>query len=127
MRSLALLMVAFITLPAPAWASVSVEKEVSRIDTLIAAIKGGRLTVEAKGAVKGGGWKHAALKPVKSAAPADAHVLVLDFVAVPPDPNEAVIPGLLPVGATITLKPRKGIVSVRAVSSSNEITTQILR
>lgn len=126
MRSIVFLMAALLALPAPAFASVS-EKEVSRIDSLIAAVKDGRLTVEAKGAVMGGGWKHAALKPVKSTEPADAHVLILDFVAAPPDPSEAVIPGLLPVAAAITLKARKGIVSVRAVSSSNEITTQILR
>jgi hypothetical protein len=127
MRNVILLMAALLALPAPAWASVSAEKEVSRIDTIIAAVKGGRLTVQAKGAVMGGGWKHPALKRVKSTEAADAHVLIFDFVAVPPDPNEAVIPGLLPVAATITLTARKGIVSVRAVSSSNEITTQILR
>jgi hypothetical protein len=48
-------------------------------------------------------------------------------VAEPPQPGEAVIPGLLPVSAAITLKARKGTVSVRAVSAANEITTQILR
>ncbi len=99
----------------------------SRIDSLIATEKGGRLTVQAKGAVTSGGWKHAALKPVKSSAPGDAHILVLNFVAAPPDPSEAVIPGLLPVAAAITLKTRKGVVSVRAVSGANEITTQILK
>jgi hypothetical protein len=100
---------------------------VARIDSLMATEKGGRLTIEAKGAVTGGGWKHAALKPIKSIAPGDAHVLVLDFVAEPPEPTQAVIPGLLPVSAAITLNARKGLVSVRAVSASNDITTQILK
>ena len=83
--------------------------------------------IEVRGAVMGGGWKHAVLRPAKSTGPSDAHVIVLNFVAVPPDPGAAVIPGLLPVAASITLKTRKGVVSVRAVSGSNEITTQILR
>jgi hypothetical protein len=38
-----------------------------------------------------------------------------------------VIPGLLPVTATLTVRNRKGIISVRAVSAVNEITTQILK
>jgi hypothetical protein len=53
--------------------------------------------------------------------------MVLNFVAVPPDPSAAVIPGLLPVAASITLKARRGVVSVRVVSGSNDITTQILK
>jgi hypothetical protein len=127
MRGISLLMAVLLALPVPAFAAISADKPVSRIDGLIATEKGGRLTVQAKGAVPGGGWKHAALKPSKSTAPGDAHVLVLDFVAEPPQPNEAVIPGLLPVSAAITVKARKGTVSVRAVSAANEITTQILR
>jgi len=127
MRGVNLLMAVLLALPVPAFAAIGAEKPVSRIDGLIATEKGGRLTVQAKGAVPGGGWKHAALKPSKSTAPGDAHVLVLDFVAEPPQPGEAVIPGLLPVTAGITLKARKGTVSVRAVSASNEVTTEILR
>jgi hypothetical protein len=130
MRGVSFLMAAVLALPAPALAAIpaaQAEKPVSRIDSLIATEKDGRLTVQAKGAVMGGGWKHAALKPARSTAPADAHVLILNFVAEPPDPGQAVIPGLLPVSAAISLKARKGIVSVRAVSASNEVTTQILR
>ena len=110
--------------PAPEAAAAT---PVARIDSLIATEKDGRLTIQVKGAVTGGGWKHAALKPIKSIAPGDAHVLVLDFVAEPPDPTRAVIPGLLPVAAAITLTARKGLVSVRVVSSSNDITSQILK
>jgi len=123
-------MAVLLALPAPTVAAVSTaptEKPVSRIDSLIATEKDGRVMVEAKGAVTGGGWKHAVLRPAKSTGPGDAHVMVLNFVAVPPDPSQAVIPGLLPVAASITLKARKGAVSVRAVSGSNEITTQILK
>ncbi len=123
-------MAVLLALPVPAFAAIGAEKQgvagIQRPDRYRKR-RPPRLTVQAKGAVPGGGWKHAALKPSKSAAPGDAHVLVLDFVAEPPQPGDAVIPGLLPVSAAITLKARKGTVSVRAVSAANEITTQILR
>ena len=47
--------------------------------------------------------------------------------ATPPPPDQAVVPGLVPVSATLTVKARKGLVSVRAVAAANDITTQILR
>jgi hypothetical protein len=108
-------------------APVAADKPVARIDSLIATGKAGRVIIQAKGAVTGGGWTHIALKSIKSTAPADAHTIVVEFVGTPPAANEAVIPGLLPVTATLTLKIRKGIVAVRAVSDANEITTQILK
>ena len=118
-----------LALPVHAMAATAVvaEKPVARIDSLIATAKGGRITIQAKGAVTGGGWTHIALKPVKSTAPADAHTMVVEFVGMPPPSNEAVIRGLLPVAANLTLKSRKGVVAVRAVSDANEITTQILK
>jgi len=127
MRGVSFLMAVLLALPLPAIAAIAPGQPVSRVDSVIATEKGGRLTVQAKGAVTSGGWKRAVLKPVKSITPADAHVLVLNFMAEPPQPTDAVIPGLLPVAAAISLKARKGIVSVRAVSGSNEITTQILK
>ena len=106
---------------------VIADKPVARIDSLTATLRGGRVTIQARGAVTGGGWKHVTLKPVKSVLPGDARTLIVEFAAQPPPSNEAVIPGLLPVAATLTLKARKGLVSVRAVSAANEITTQILK
>jgi hypothetical protein len=120
-------MVALLALPAAAAVPVVTDKPVARIDGLVATVKGGVIIVQAHGAVTGGGWKHASLKPAKSTAPGDAHTIVLEFVAQPPVSNQAVIPGLLPVTATLTLKARKGVVSVRAISAVNDITTQILK
>ena len=116
----------FLALPVHAMAVTAAvaEKPVARIDSLIATSKGGRVTIQAKGAVTGGGWTHIALKPVKSA---DAHTMVVEFVGQPPASNEAVIHGLLPVAANLTLKIRKGVIAVRAISDANEITTQILK
>jgi hypothetical protein len=118
-----------LALPVHAMAATAAvaDKPVARIDSLIATATGGRITIQAKGAVTGGGWTHIALKPIKSALPADAHTMVVEFVGVPPSSSEAVIRGLLPVAANLTLKGRKGVVAVRAVSDANEITTQILK
>ena len=130
MRSLIFLVAALLSLPAyaaPAPPPAIPEKPVARIDSLIATAKGNRVVIQARGAVAGGGWKKAALKPVKSVQPTDAHTIVLEMVAQPPPPDQAVIPGLLPVSASITLRARKGMVSVRVVSAVNEITTQILK
>src|SRR5579863_10461234 len=77
------------------------DKPIARIDSLIAAAKGGQIYIQARGAVMGGGWKHAMLRLIKPSLPADTHTIVLEFVAQPPPSNEAVIPGLLPVSATI--------------------------
>jgi hypothetical protein len=101
-------------------------KLVARIDGLIATAAGGRVVIQARGAVDSGGWRTARLRPLK-ATQADAHTIVVEFVAVPPSPNQAVIEGLLPVAANATVPLRRGIFSVRAVSGSNEITTQILK
>lgn len=115
----------FLALPVRVMAAA--DKPVARIDSLIATIKSGHVIIQAKGAVTGGGWTHIVLKPMKPSLPADAHTMVVEFVGQPPPPNEAVIPGLLPVAANLTLKTRKGLVTVRAISAANEITTQILK
>lgn len=127
MRGILVLMAMLAALPVRAAAPVLTDKPVARIDGLIAAIKGRNVVIQARGAVTGGGWKKPALRPVKSTLPGDAHTIVVEFVAQPPPSNLAVIPGLMPVTATVTVRSRKGIISVRAVSAVNEITTQILK
>lgn len=101
-------------------------RPVARIDSLFATLSKGQVVIQAKGAVDSGGWRQARLRPVKS-TPADAHTIVVEFVAIPPASTQAVIEGLLPVAATTTLHMRRGVVSVRVTSGSNEITTQILK
>ena len=104
------------------------EHPVARIDQLTATEKNDHLTIEAQGAVTGGGWSHPMLRLARSSQATDAHVLVMEFVAEPPTANVAVIPGLLPVSAALSLKvPRKGLVSVRVMAGENDITTHILK
>jgi hypothetical protein len=99
---------------------------VARIDGLIATAAKGNVVIQARGAVNSGGWRAARLRPLKGDT-GDAHTVVEEFVAIPPPPSQAVIEGLLPVTASATLPLRRGIVSVRVVSGSNEVTTQILK
>src|SRR5262249_1416502 len=92
---------------------------IDRLDGLIATADKGNVLIQARGAVSSGGWHKALLRPVKS-TPADAHTIVVEFVATPPDPDRAVIEGLLPVHATTTVRMRRGVVSVRVIAGSNE-------
>jgi hypothetical protein len=127
MRGIIFLGLMFLAPASHAAVPVSPDKPIARIDSLIATARGGQIHIQARGAVTSGGWKYATLKAMKPSLPADAHTIVLAFVAQPPPSNQAVIPGLLPVAATIALKTRKGMISVRVLSAANEITTQILK
>ena len=97
---------------------------VARIDNLIATQDNRNVLIQVRGAVASGGWHQARLRPVKAD---DPHTIVMEFVATPPGPGQAVIEGLLPVHASTSLLLRRGVISVRVVSGSNEITSQILR
>jgi hypothetical protein len=100
-------------------------KRVYKVDSVIATLADGKLSIAVKGAVQSGGWKGAVLKLVRS--PADPHTIVVDFLATPPPPNAPVIQGLLPISAATVVPMRKGIVTVRAAADANDMTTQILK
>lgn len=106
-------------------AAAPAEKFVYKIDSVIAIVSRGKVSIDVRGAVRSGGWKSAKLKLVR--APADPHAIVVNFVAQPPAPGAAVIQGLLPVSAHLVLPMRRGAVTVRAVSDANEMTSQILK
>jgi hypothetical protein len=130
MRRAFLLMAMIFVLGAPSSAAekppVMQPKLIARIDGLFATRTQDNVVIQAKGAVDGGGWRGARLRPTKSGL-SDARTIVVEFVATPPPPTRAVITGLLPVAAGVTVPMRRGVVSVRVVSGSNEITTQILK
>jgi hypothetical protein len=130
MRRAYLLIAGLCVLAVPAGAAeklpVTPPRLIARIDGLFATANRGSVVIQAKGAVEGGGWRGAKLRPVKSGA-GDARTIVVEFIATPPPPTQAVIMGLLPVAANTSVRMRKDIVSVRVVSGSNEITTQILK
>ena len=101
------------------------DKLIYKVDSVIATVANGRVSIQAKGAVTSGGWKEVKLKLIRS--PTDPHTIVVDFVALAPNANAPVIHGLLPVGANTVVPMRSGVVTVRVVSDANEMTTQILK
>ncbi len=107
----------------PARAANPAPKLVYKIDSVIATVARGHVTIQVKGAVRSGGWKAPRLKLMRS----DPHSIVVSFLASPPRPGAPVIQGLLPISANLVAPMRKGVVSVRAVSDANEMTTQILK
>lgn len=118
---------ALFLLSAPAFAgdrfvmASGAEKKVWRIDSLIATLNNGVITVRAKGAVQTGGWHNVRLKLIRS----DARGAVFAFVGAEPAPGMTVIEAVVPVSATIQLKSR--VASVRVMAQNNEITSQVLR
>ena len=125
MRGIAVLLAALWCMPALAAERSGGERLVYKIDSIIATVSHQQILIEVRGAVPSGGWKGAKLRLVHS--PADPHVVVVDFLATPPAGTRRVIQGLLPVSAKTVAPWRRGVVSVRAVSSANEMTTQILK
>ena len=123
MRGFGILLAAMLC--TPALAADKSERLVYKIDSIIATISHQRILIQVRGAVPSGGWKGATLRVIRS--PADPHVVVVNFLATPPPANVAVIQGLLPVSAQTIVPLRRGVVTVRAVSSANEMTTQILK
>ena len=100
------------------------QRLVARIDNLIATEDKNNVLIQARGAVASGGWREARLRAVKAD---DPRTIVVEFVATPPAATQAVIEGLLPIHASTSVRLRRGVVSVRVVSGSNEITSQILK
>ena len=117
------LALAFLLLTASTAASLAADKRVYRLDSVIATAVPGGIAIQASGAVPGGGWSHVRLKLNH----ADAHTLVVEFLAQPPASGTAVITGLLPVRARVTVKAGHGVTSVRAIAEANEVTAQVLR
>ena len=125
MRGFGVLLAAMLCTPALAADKGAGEKLVYKIDSVIATISHQSILIQVRGAVPTGGWKAARLRVIRS--PADPRAVVVNFLATPPRANVPVIQGLLPVSAKTIVPLRRGVVTVRVVSSANEMTTQILK
>jgi hypothetical protein len=120
MTRLALVVLLLATSAVP---SLAAEKHVYRLDSVIATAVAGGVAIQANGAVLSGGWSHVRLKLSHS----DSHTLVVEFLAQPPASGAAVVTGLLPVSARVTVRGGHGVTSVRAIAEANEVTAQVLR
>jgi hypothetical protein len=100
------------------------ERRIYKLDSVIANVKGRTLTIQAKGAVQTGGWRKPRLHMLHSP---DAHTVEVELLALPPPPEMTVIQALVPIEATLHVRTRRHIVSVRAEAEANEVTAQVLR
>ncbi len=91
---------ALLLFPAPVDAAATHAQRIYKVDRVSVSVQGRKMTVSAQGAVRSGGWENPHLH-VKAHAP-ESKTLVIEFLAVPPAKDEAVIQALLPVSATIT-------------------------
>lgn len=102
--------------------ALAADKRVYKIDSLIASLKRGVITLQASGAVQTGGWS----KPHLHVLHNDGHTITLEFLASAPPPGMTVIEAIVPVTATAQIRSRGHIASVRAIAEANEITAQVL-
>jgi hypothetical protein len=101
---------------------------VYKVDSVSASVAKGtsRLVIQARGAVRTGGWENARLKVKELSTPQDTMVVV--FVALPPPPRSMVVQAVLPVRASVTVPmPNPRIKSVRVAAETNSVTAKIAR
>ena len=108
--------------PAPSQATPT-DRRIYKVDSVVATVKGRVLVIEAKGAVRSGGWRDGRLHRIHASEPG---TVAVEFVATPPSPDMTVIEGLVPISASLKLPAGRKLATVRAVAEANEVTSQIL-
>jgi hypothetical protein len=119
-----LVLAAALLLAVPAFGgpALAADKRVYKVDSVIATAKGKTVVVQAKGAVSSGGWKNARLHMVRS----DGKTLVMEFIATPPPPDMTVIEVLVPMEASVTIRPHGPVAAVQVMADANDVTAQLL-
>ena len=96
-----------------------------KVDHVTASIQGGKLIVNASGAVNSGGWENPKLR-IKEIHIPESATLDIEFVATPPPKDAVVIQALLPVAATLSAPlPPYGTTQVKVEAESNSVTAPI--
>lgn len=96
-----------------------------KVDSASARVTGRKLVVHAGGAVSTGGWTNPRLHALPQRAP-ETDTLTIEFRAMPPAPDAAVIQALLPVSATATFPlPRYATTKVKIVTQTGGIVVPI--
>jgi hypothetical protein len=119
-----LVLAAALLLAVPAFGgpALAADKRVYKVDSVIATAKGKTVVVQAKGAVSSGGWKNARLHMIRS----DGKTLVMEFIATPPPPDMTVIEVLVPMEASVTIRPHGPVAAVQVMADANDVTAQLL-
>jgi hypothetical protein len=99
------------------------DRRIYKVDSVVATVKGRVLVIEAKGAVRSGGWRDGRLHRIHASEPG---TVAVEFVATPPSPDMTVIEGLVPISASLKLPAARKLSAVRAAAEANEVTSQIL-
>jgi hypothetical protein len=108
--------------PAPSQGTPT-DRRIYKVDSVVATVKGRVLVIEAKGAVRSGGWQNGRLHRIHASQP---DTVAVEFVATPPSPDMTVIEGLVPISASLKLPAARKLSAVRAAAEANEVTSQIL-
>jgi hypothetical protein len=126
--ALAALLVAGISTSATSGADAA--KPVFKVDTVVATAEAGaphKLVIQAKGAVRSGGWEKPKLRVKEIVVPKPGEMIIV-FVAIPPPPKTMVVQAVLPVQATITVPmPKDNVTTVKVSSETNSVSAKILR
>jgi hypothetical protein len=125
--ALAALLVAGISTSATSGADTA--KPIYKVDSVTVSVKPNApnsLVIEAKGAVRTGGWEKPKLR-VKEVVTNQSEMVIV-FVAIPPSPKSMVVQSVLPVEATVTVPmPKKPIATVKVATETNSVTAHVAR
>lgn len=111
-----------------ATSGVATAQPVYKVDSVFASVAKGsnRLVIQAKGAVRTGGWERPRLEVKERNVTDDTMIIV--FVALPPPPKSVVVQAVLPVLARVTIAvPSRKIMAVKVAAETNSITARIAR
>jgi hypothetical protein len=111
-----------------ATSGVVAAQPVYKVDSVSASVAKGsnQLVIQARGAVRTGGWEQPRLRVKEIFTPDDAMVVV--FVALPPPRKSVVVQAVLPVQARVTVPvPSRKITSVKVAGETNSVTAKIAR
>ena len=104
-------------------AGASAQTLVYRVDHATAVIQDGLVAVQAKGAVRSGGWERPRLI-VRKTAPGEIR---LEFVATPPRNKAAVVQTILPINGKLNIRLSSGsVATIKIVSETNSVTARIV-
>jgi hypothetical protein len=98
-------------------------KAVYRVDRVSVTAEGNKITIDASGAVRTGGW----FEPRLVVKAAGGPTMVLELRAIPPLQDDAVIQSLMPVEASTTLRMPANVSSVQVISETNTVSEAVGR
>jgi len=117
-------------IPLSAASGVDAAQPVFKVDSVTVSIakdQPNKLIINAKGAVRTGGWEKPRLK-VKEVSIPESDTMVVVFVAIPPAPKATVVQAILPVQATVIVTmPKSPVTKIKVAGETNSVSAKIVR